>query len=341
MIDNLSECKYLTIIHYYQLNSNNYFNPRNFHGSAHGLLSNILFGENFKILRMKEQSMKQMNSKIGFIGIGNMGEALIGALIRSNITGAKNIYASDAIDKKLKSISKKYGIRMLKNNVDLFTQCDIIILAIKPQQMANVLSEISGDTAYTVSRKKLVISIAAGISIKRLESFLYKPLNEQMRKKLPIIRVMPNTPALVLAGMSGMSANASASQNDIRAAKSILSSAGKVITFEEKDLDAVTAVSGSGPAYVFYFIESMIAGGVKAGLTLKQSEALTLETFKGAVKLVEESGESPESLRKKVAAPGGTTEAALNVMEKGTLKERIKNAIMAAKKRSRELRKLY
>ncbi|MBW1813343.1 MAG: pyrroline-5-carboxylate reductase [Deltaproteobacteria bacterium] len=285
--------------------------------------------------------MKKITSKIGFIGAGNMGEALVGALIKSNITEPKYIYASDASEKKLKNMSKEYGIHIRNDNFKLFLECDIIILAVKPQQMSQVLSEISGNVDDKLPRKKLIISIAAGVSIRRLENLLYKRLNEKNQKKLPIVRVMPNTPALVLAGVSGMSANKFTSRNDINVSKTILESAGEVIEFDEKDLDAVTAVSGSGPAYVFYFIESMITGGTKAGLSLKNSEKLTLETVKGAVKLLEESNDSAETLRKKVASPGGTTEAALRVLEKTSVKASIVKAIAAAKKRSKELRKLY
>ncbi|MBW2181848.1 MAG: pyrroline-5-carboxylate reductase [Deltaproteobacteria bacterium] len=285
--------------------------------------------------------MKKITSKIGFIGAGNMGEALVGALIKSNITEPKYIYASDASEKKLKNMSKEYGIHIRNDNFKLFLECDIIILAVKPQQMSQVLSEISGNVDDKLPRKKLIISIAAGVSIRRLENLLYKRLNEKNQKKLPIVRVMPNTPALVLAGVSGMSANKFTSRNDINVSKTILESAGEVIEFDEKDLDAVTAVSGSGPAYIFYFIESMITGGTKAGLSLINSEKLTLETVKGAVKLLEESNDSAETLRKKVASPGGTTEAALRVLEKTSVKASIVKAIAAAKKRSKELRKLY
>lgn len=285
--------------------------------------------------------MKKITSKIGFIGAGNMGEALVGALIKSNITEPKCIYASDASEKKLKNMSKEYGIHIRNDNFKLFLECDIIILAVKPQQMSQVLSEISGNVDDKLPRKKLIISIAAGVSIRRLENLLYKRLNEKNQKKLPIVRVMPNTPALVLAGVSGMSANKFSSRNDINVSKTILGSAGEVIEFDEKDLDAVTAVSGSGPAYIFYFIESMITGGTKAGLSLINSEKLTLETVKGAVKLLEESNDSAETLRKKVASPGGTTEAALRVLEKTSVKASIVKAIAAAKKRSKELRKLY
>jgi pyrroline-5-carboxylate reductase len=281
--------------------------------------------------------MKKIILKIGFIGAGNMGEALMGALIKSNITKPNFIYASDTNEKRLKSLSKAYNINILKENFKLFSECDIIVLAIKPQQMGPVLSEISGNTGYKISHKKLIISIAAGISIRKLENLLYKPLDEKHRKKLPIVRVMPNTPALVLSGISGMSANKFASSNDIKVSKTILESAGEVIEFNEKDLDAVTAVSGSGPAYVFYLIESMTAGGIKSGLSLKKSAKLTLATVKGAVKLLEESKESAEALRKKVTSPGGTTEAAFKILSKAKVKDTIVKAIVAARKRSKEL----
>jgi len=285
--------------------------------------------------------MKKITSKIGFIGTGNMGEALIGALIKSHITAPENIYASDTNGNRLKSISKAYGIHGLKDNFTLFSTSDIIILSVKPQQMSQVLSDITTNTGYKIIRKKLVISVAAGISIRRLEHFFYKPLDEKDRKKLPIVRVMPNTPALVLAGISGMSANKFASRKDIGISKTILESAGKVIEFSEKHLDAVTALSGSGPAYVFYLIESMTAGGTRTGLSLKNAEQLTLETVKGAVKLLEEGSDSAETLRKKVASPGGTTEAAFKVLQKAKVKENIVEAITAATKRSKELSKLY
>ena len=148
---------------------------------------------------------------------------------------------------------------------------------------------------------------------------------------------MPNAPALVLAGISGMSANRYAKPDDIQIAKTILGALGSVIEFNEADLDAVTALSGSGPAYVFYLIESMIAGGISNGLDAQQAARLTLETLKGAIKLMEERKEPPEDLRRKVTSPGGTTEAALKVLEQNHVKKDIVAAITAATQRSREL----
>lgn len=283
--------------------------------------------------------MKQIHLKIGFVGAGNMAEAMAGALVKSGRADPRCLYVNDINKKRLAVFSKDYGIQGINDNGRLFRECDIIILAVKPQQMHPVLSEIAG-THNRLSRKKLIISIAAGFPLKKLEKHLYASLDEKFRKRLPIIRVMPNTPALVRSGISGMSANKFASRTDVKNARIILEAAGEVVEFREKDLDAVTALSGSGPAYVFYLAESMIAGGKAAGLTLKHSEKLTLATLKGAVKLMEESRDSAETLRKKVTSPGGTTEAALRVFHKGKVKNHIVHAIAAAAKRAKELRNL-
>jgi pyrroline-5-carboxylate reductase len=151
---------------------------------------------------------------------------------------------------------------------------------------------------------------------------------------------MPNTPALVLAGMAGMSGNRYAGETELRQARTIMEAIGKVIEFEEKDLDAVTALSGSGPAYIFYVIESLVEAGARLGLRPSRALSLTLETMKGAVKLLEETGESATSLRDKVTSRGGTTEAALNVMNRHKVKEHLVDAIQAAAQRSKELSEL-
>jgi pyrroline-5-carboxylate reductase len=148
---------------------------------------------------------------------------------------------------------------------------------------------------------------------------------------------MPNTPALVLTGMAGMSGNAFAKESDLQDARAILEAIGQVIELEEKDLDAVTALSGSGPAYIFYFIESFVKVGAKLGLRPSHALRLTLETMKGAVKLLEETGEPAGSLRKKVTSKGGTTEAALNVLNRHEVKEHLMEAVQAAAQKSREL----
>lgn len=282
-------------------------------------------------------NMSESNRKIGFIGSGNMGEAMVGAIIQAGIVPASRIYVSDVSRERLDMMHRTYGVQTFTDNFRLFSECNIVIIAIKPQQMNQVLSGIAGQKGYAVTGRKLIISIAAGIPIRKIEKMLYSPLDESSRKNLPIIRVMPNTPALVLSGMSGMSANLHAVAEDLSICKTILESMGKVIEFEEEKLDAVTALSGSGPAYLFYLAESMTAAGVHLGFAPEHAAALTLGTLQGAVKLMAERNEAPESLRRKVTSPGGTTEAALKVMESSNLKQIIVDAIDAAARRSKEL----
>ncbi|HAO22252.1 MAG TPA: pyrroline-5-carboxylate reductase [Desulfobacteraceae bacterium] len=281
--------------------------------------------------------MSALSYKIGFIGAGNMGEAMVGALIRADIFSPAMIMMSDVYQDRLEYMRKTYGVTVMSDNFRLFSESDIIVLAVKPQQMGQVLGDIAGQKEYRISNRKRIISIAAGILIRKIEDALYPPLNDASRQNLPIIRVMPNTPALVLAAMSGMSANRHADAGDIRITRTILESMGQVVEFEEKQLDAVTGLSGSGPAYLFYLAEAMIAGGIAAGLTPQNAETLTLQTLYGAVKLLTERKEPPEVLRRKVTSPGGTTEAAIKLMETHGVGKHIAEAIVAAANRSEEL----
>ena len=282
-------------------------------------------------------SMSALSYQIGFIGAGNMGEAMVGALIRADIFSPAMIMMSDVYQDRLEYMRKTYGVTVMSDNFRLFSESDIIVLAVKPQQMGQVLGDIAGQKEYRISSRKRIISIAAGILIRKIEDALYPPLNDASRQNLPIIRVMPNTPALVLAAMSGMSANRHADAGDIRITRTILESMGQVVEFEEKQLDAVTGLSGSGPAYLFYLAEAMIAGGIAAGLTPQNAETLTLQTLYGAVKLLTERKEPPEVLRRKVTSPGGTTEAAIKLMETHGVGKHIAEAIVAAANRSEEL----
>jgi pyrroline-5-carboxylate reductase len=281
--------------------------------------------------------MKNLHKTIGFIGAGTMGEAMISALIQAGVFAASAITASDVSPDRLDSLKRSYNIQVTEDNFSLFSTCDIVILAVKPHHIVTILSDIAAQKEYRFVNRKLVISIAAGIPISKIENCLYPPLDETTRSQLPIIRVMPNTPSLVLAGMSGMSPNGHATADDLAIAEKILKAMGNVIEFKEADLDAVTAVSGSGPAYVFYYIESMIEAGVKSGLSSADASELVLTTIKGAVKLLEDRGDSPEHLRKLVTTPGGTTEAALKVLETRHFKQAIVDAIAAAAEKAREI----
>ncbi|CAN2042239.1 Pyrroline-5-carboxylate reductase [Candidatus Magnetomoraceae bacterium gMMP-15] len=275
------------------------------------------------------------DKKIGFIGAGNMAEAMTGALIGSGCDPLQ-ISLSDISKERLELMHEKYKVSTINDNFDLFMENQIIILAVKPQAMNKVLLSITNEN-YKITDRKLVISIAAGIPVKKIESLLYAPLNKDSEKNLPIVRVMPNTPALVLSGMSGVCFNEYAVAQDKEITGIILESMGKMIEFQESDIDAVTAISGSGPAYVFYFIESMIESAKSLNISPENAYTLTLETFKGAINLLEKLREAPESLRKKVTSPGGTTEAALKVFEEKKVKQHIMQALNAAAQRSKEL----
>ncbi|NVM21439.1 MAG: pyrroline-5-carboxylate reductase [Desulfobacterales bacterium] len=281
--------------------------------------------------------MKRLDKKIGFIGAGNMAEAMINGLIRSGLSRSAQIWASDVRPARLRRLKETYSINTAEENTELFDMVDIVVLAVKPQHMDEVLQGLVGGFPQTIKGVKIIISIAAGFPIKRIEGRLYGRLDEDSKGLLPIVRVMPNTPALVLAGMAGMSGNRYVQESDLGEARRILEAVGRVIEFDEEDLDAVTALSGSGPAYVFYFIESLVEAGAGLGLRPSRALTLTLETIKGAVKLLEETGEAAASLREKVTSRGGTTEAALRVLEDHRMKKHFIEAVRAAARRSKEL----
>ncbi|MEW6076988.1 MAG: pyrroline-5-carboxylate reductase [Thermodesulfobacteriota bacterium] len=283
--------------------------------------------------------MTEMNRRIGFIGGGNMAEAIAGALIRTGCCPPSRIMASDVSPDRREYLQRTYGIHTVPDNTDVFLCVDVVILAVKPQIMDSVLSQLSDVIAEKnpPGFRKLIISVAAGFPIQKMESRLYSRIDPDTAARLPIARVMPNTPALVMAGMSGISYNRHIMPEDKAMAMAILGVTGSVLEFEEQALNAVTAVSGSGPAYVFYLIEAMIEAGVSLGLSETDSSALTLQTVKGAVKLLDERKEPPRDLRRKVTSPGGTTEAAITVMEQASIKDNIIKALTAACRRANEL----
>jgi pyrroline-5-carboxylate reductase len=281
--------------------------------------------------------MKKLDKKIGLVGAGNMGEAIINGLIKSGLCRSSQIWATDVRGARLRQLKETYEINTSQDNIEVFDQVDIVILAVKPQHMDEVLQGLASTFPRTIKGLKLIISIAAGFPIKMIEGHLYSPLDENSKGLLPIVRVMPNTPALVLAGMAGMSGNRYVKETDLSEARTILEAIGKVIEFEEEDLNAVTALSGSGPAYIFYIVESLVEAGAGLGLRPSRALTLTLETIKGSIRLLEETGEAPASLREKVTSRGGTTEAAFRVLESHRVKECLVEAVRAAAQRSREL----
>jgi pyrroline-5-carboxylate reductase len=260
--------------------------------------------------------------KIGFIGGGNMAEAMIKGMTAQ---GMKDILVSEPAQERREYLTRQYKIEATTSNRDVTTACDMIILAVKPQIMEEVLNE----TGDTITSEKTVMSIAAGITLKYLSSRLNT-------KKL--IRVMPNTPALVQEGMSVMSLCECFSDPGLSTARDVLMSIGKVITLPEKHMDAVTALSGSGPAFIALFIEAMTEGGTKMGLSEDDSRTLAVQTAIGTAKLLD-TGMPPAQLREMVTSPGGTTAAGLKAFEDRGFKDIITAAMEEAKKRSAELGK--
>lgn len=281
--------------------------------------------------------MHTLDSTIGFIGAGNMAEAMIGALIGSRTVGSVNVMACDINEERLEILKRSYNIRVTSDIGQLFESSHAVILAVKPQVMGTVLDHLTSLPVFKVKDRKLVISIAAGITLDRLETALYAKLDEASRRNLPLVRVMPNTPSLVLAGMSGFCLNGVADQHDARTTQIILESMGKAIAVTEDHMDAVTAMSGSGPAYFFYMVEAMVEKGMDMGLSRQDALTLTVQTMKGAAQLLEKTAEPPEQLRKKVTSPGGTTEAALRSLEMSGFKAIIGKAVEKAALRSKEL----
>lgn len=284
------------------------------------------------------EKMSAQNRKIGFIGAGNMAEAMIGALVNTGQAAARDIYISDIASERVTALAETYGVTPAGDNTEIVAACDIVVLAVKPQVMDEVLGDLGKTGAFgSLSDRRLFISIAAGIPISRLEGFIYTGHPDADKKRMPIVRVMPNTPALVGAGMSGMCANAFAEPSDIETAKNLLSAMGRVIVFEEEKMNAVTAVSGSGPAYGFYLLEAMIEAGRNLGLNRSEASELAQTALSGALALVDHQKETPESLRARVTSPGGTTEAAIRVLEKNNVKDAFMDAIAAAAQRASQI----
>lgn len=266
------------------------------------------------------------DKKIGLIGSGNMGQALISGLIVSGSTIAENIICSDVKEDKLEAMRETYGVHTTKSNQEVVVASEIIIYAVKPQIMASVLRE----TADSLDMSKLVISIAAGVPMEAIESCLNKDLR--------LIRVMPNVAASVKEGAAAIAAGAHAREEDIELAMSIFNSVGRSVFLKENDLmDAVTGLSGSGPAYIFLIVDAMADAGVKVGLARQDALLLSIQTVLGAAKMLLETKAHPGQLKDMVTSPGGTAIAGLHTLEKGGLRTTLINAVEAATMRSKEL----
>ncbi len=262
---------------------------------------------------------------IGFIGTGNMGETLIAGLLRAKFIPPEQIMVFDADGEKLRFVQKKHRVKKAFDNNHLSSQCDPILLCVKPQSMKEVIEEV----ADSLDSSKLLISIAAGVPLYAIETYA--------RKQLRLIRVMPNINVLVQEGASAIAPGNLATEEDLKMAKAIFDCVGRSITIQEHLMDAVTGLSGSGPAYVFLMIEALTDAGVHLGMTRSQALTLVTQTVMGSVKLLSHTGEHPALLREKVTSPGGTTAAGLYKLEEGGLRKILIDAVVAATQRSKEL----
>ncbi len=264
-----------------------------------------------------------LNQNICFIGGGNMAQALIGGLLSRGLPTTR-ITVSDPVE-QIRHILEEKNIQTTTDNVDSIKNADVVVLAVKPQVLATVLQPLKG-----LLSDKLVISIIAGAEI--------QTISDLIGGSQRIVRVMPNTPALVQTGAHGIYASEAVNAQDRELTSQILAATGLTIWVDnEAQIDAVTAVSGSGPAYFFYLMESMILAGKNLGLDEKIATALTLQTALGAAQMAITSSNSPTELRKNVTSPNGTTQAALEVFDRAQISQNIQAALAAAQKRSQEL----
>lgn len=266
-----------------------------------------------------------LGKTIAFIGTGNMAEALLKGLLQARVAEPHEIVCSDSREERGPELVQRYGVRFSRSNVEAVRAAELVVLSVKPQVLESVLTEIAG----AVDERRLFISIAAGVPI----AAIARRLGSSAR----IVRTMPNTPALVGAGATALAPGPAVTSEDLRLVTTLFDAVGKSVIVEEGMLDAVTGLSGSGPAYVFVVIEALSDAGVKVGLPRATALALAAQTVLGAAKLLLETGEHPGRLKDQVTSPGGTTIAGIHALEAGGLRHTLMEAVEAATRRSREL----
>lgn len=267
-----------------------------------------------------------MAHKLGIIGAGNMAEAIVRGVVSAGVFQAKDIIAAD-VSPQRREVFSNLGADVTADNAQAVRDVQILLLSVKPQQMAAALAGIGTFLSPTA----LVISIAAGIS----SGFIERNLGGQTNWR--VVRAMPNTPMLVGRGMSGLSAGTHATPGDLARAAAIFASAGKVVEVRPDQMDAVTAMSGSGPAYFFFLVEQMVAAGERMGFSAEQARLLAVQTAQGAAAMLSATDDPPQELRRKVTSPGGTTQAAITHMEANGVGPAVIEAIEAAERRGKEL----
>ena len=262
---------------------------------------------------------------LGFIGAGNMAAALVKGLLHAKVVPPESITVSDVKADRLALFAETHGVKTTQDNHALVGACDVIVLSVKPQVIDKVLELVGGG----IGAGKLVISIAAGVPVSAIEGRL--PAGTH------VVRTMPNTPATVQAGATAIAPGTHATEADLEVARELFSAVGRVVTLDETLLDAVTGLSGSGPAYVFLMIEALADGGVKVGLHRDTALLLAAQTVYGSAKLLLDTGEHPGRLKDMVTSPGGTAIAGLHTLESGGLRRTLIDAVESATNRSAQL----
>lgn len=268
-----------------------------------------------------------MSEKLAVIGAGNMTEAIVRGMLGKGLFRPDQLIAADPSTDRRELFTKQLGVQTVTDAAEAVRGATVVLLSVKPQQMADVLKSVAG----SLGGNELIVSIAAGIRTAFIETHLGDA------HAWRTVRVMPNTPMLLGEGMSAIALGKNATADDLVKVRTIFESAGSVIDVEEDQMNAVTAVSGSGPAYFYFLVEHMIRAGEALGLSHEQAETLARKTAFGAAKMLATSTDSPQELRRKVTSPGGTTHAAITHMEAQQLPQTIVDAIKAADRRGKEL----
>ena len=266
------------------------------------------------------------HKELGFIGVGNMGKALLRGILSSKIVDREKIVIFDVNEDIINSRVQEFKVKAVNSNTELVQIVKYVLIAVKPQKIDSVLEEIGPK----LKKNQVLISIAAGVTIKNINKFINKDIG--------LVRVMPNTPVLVKEGASVIAPNDKVSNEDLEYVKKILNSVGLVVELEEKHIDAVTGLSGSGPAYIFIIIEALADGGVKMGLPRDVALKLAAQTVLGSAKMFLETGKHPGELKDMVASPGGTTITGLHELEKGKIRDTLIRAVEAATLKSKHMK---
>jgi pyrroline-5-carboxylate reductase len=264
-------------------------------------------------------------TRLGIIGAGNMAEALVAGIVKARLLDPSKVLVSDVKDERLKHLATRYKVKTTGNNLDVIRDNETVLIAVKPQQLKEVLDEVGG----AVGDHHLIVSIVAGVPVRSIEN--------RVGRGAAVIRVMPNTPALVQETAAGIALGSRARQSHADMVVKLFNAIGEAVVVDETLMDSVTALSGSGPAYVALMVEGMIKAGVAEGLTEENARALAVQTLYGTARMLSLTMEDPAELRKKVTSPGGTTEAGLKVLEDRKWIEILAEAIHMARVRAEEL----